>query len=723
VLAAVFLIAPAAHAGAEDAGVPDAGVADAGPEEPIAVWGAVVSISGGASSINVSPLLEWLEDPAGDLSVEEIAAAGEGRSALTFERRSEDVPHFGYTESTYWARGTLVNAGDVRRSLILELAYPLIDHFDIHVRRQGGEWEERRGGDALPFGERELAHRNVAFALELEPDEAIQVVLRFQSGSSMQLPLVLWAPAAYTDDKLGEQIGYGFLFGILLVMVLYHLFLFIPTRQRSYLYYCLYIADGAVVLGGLSGHSFQYLWPDLPQIEQRVIPLLILSWIVTSSVSTRSFLRTWETARRCDRALLAVIAAAVPAAAFALFGSVGLATTIATGLCCVTAGVTTVTGFAAWASGFRAARFFVLAWLVFAVGVLTYAFKSLGLVPSTALTQQAMNLGTAVETVLISLALGDYIHALRRDQERARRVEALEVSERGAKLSEIRVLAGSLSEVSQVMSGVMERLGRSSHDVAAALAEANSTVAEIERSAASVADTAARIAGETRTRSADFGRGRSAMDSTASAIARARGESERIAAMSNALFTHVEEIDDVVGLVRSVSEQSKVLAVNASIEAANAGQIGKGFGVIAGEVNNLAQQSTEATAHVTGLLVSIRRSLAEIVEAARHGAEQTQEGAAAIENVQAVVEEIGESVSASAAQANQIAASIAEQTSGLTNILAAMERIGRTAAENLEATAGTERAAKDVERTVERLRGIVRSWGGTDDALQSPPKR
>jgi methyl-accepting chemotaxis protein len=711
VLALLGAPAPAA-AGAEDAGVADGGAEPAlGPES--AQWPRI-DLTEGAAAINLSVRVEWAEDESRDATIDDAAGGKDGASILAFHRVAAEIPHFGFTDSAFWARGVLANRSAARRSMMLELDYPLIDRVVLYARRAGGRWEERVGGDALPFDAREFKDRNVAFELDLAAGEAVEVAMRFESTSSMQLPLQLWRMSAYVDRKLSEQIGYGGLFGLLIVMVLYNLFLFFPTRDRSYLFYCAYIANGVVVLGGLSGHSFQYLWPGLPMIEQRIVPVLIASWILTSTLFTRSFLRTRERSAGLDAILKALIAAAIGISFAALVLPVGAMTTVATGTCTITAVVTLAAGVIVWRGGFRAARFFVIAWALFAIGVLTYAFKSLGLLPSNALTQQAMNAGTAFEAVLISMALGDYINELRAQQENTRELATRQQGERTAKMGEIRELATFLSQVARAMSDVMERLGRSSRDVASALAEANTTIVEIEKSATSVASNAARIAGDSKRLSSDFERGSEAMDSTSDAIQRVRAESTRIAEMSKTLFAHVEEVGDVVGLVRSVSAQSKVLAVNASIEAANAGQLGKGFGVIAVEVSHLAQQSTEATAHVAQLLGSIRSSLGKIVEAARHGAEQTQSGSAAIGSARGVVREVGSSMSASAAQANQIAVSIAEQTSGITHILAAMERIGKTAAENLEATSGMARAAADVERTVEQLRDLVKSWSNAD---------
>jgi methyl-accepting chemotaxis protein len=709
VLSAIACFAPRVFADERDGGVSDGGAGEAGAPLPGGLE--AIDVAAGFASASLSAAAEWAEEPARRLTIADVASPSAG--GLAFRPVRDGVPHFGYTKSAIWARAAIRNSGATGETVALEVEYALIDRIELFLSRDGGRsWERRLGGDALPFAEREADDRNVMFSVRVLAGETLRVYMRFESTSSLQLPLTLSSTTAYAAAKGGEQLWYGMLYGLLVAMVLYHLFLYFPTRNASYLYYCAYIAFGLIVLSGLIGHGYQFLWPWSPWFEGVAIPFSIAVWISLSCLFTRHFLRTWEASRIIDRFLLTLIAVPVATAALSLVGDVRVFTRVNIALCLVAAVGTTVIGFARWRGGFRAARFFFLAWFLFGVGVVLYAVKSLGLLPSNAVTQQGIYVGTAIEAILISMALGDYINMLRAEQERSQAIADRRERERAAKMTEIRDLAGFLSEVARSMSDVMARLGRSSRDLAAALAESNTTIAEIEQSATSVAGTAERIAGESQRRFSDFESGRGAMVSTAEAMGRARTESERIADMSDALFKRIEEIDDVVGLVRSVSNQSKVLAVNASIEAANAGNLGKGFGVIAVEVRNLAQQSNEATAHVAELLASIRSSLGRIVEAARYGAEQTHAGSTAIDSARGVVGALGDGLSESAAQANQIAVSIAEQTGGIGNILAAMARIGRTAEENLEATSGMARATGDVERTVEQLRGLVKSWSG-----------
>jgi two-component system, sensor histidine kinase LadS len=705
-LAAFASASPALASSAPDGGVEDAGAPAPAPLPPGLE---VVDVASGFFEASLSAAAQWAQDPSRELGIEQVASPSAG--GLEFRRTGEEFPHFEYTRSAVWARAGIANDGKGAQAVVLEVAYPLIDRIDLFLSRDGGRtWEHRQGGDEKPFDDREADVRNVTFSLRAEPGEQILAVLRFESTSSVQLPLKLWSATAFAAHEGRDQVWYGLLYGVLIAMVLYHLFLFFPTRNRSYLYYCAYMAFGLFVLASLIGHGYQYVWPDSPWFEGVAVPFAVAAWIALACIFTRHFLRTWEASRLADRLLVAQIAVSALSAAMSLFGDVRFFTRLNIGLCIFAAASTTIIGFVRWRQGFRAARFFFIAWIVFSAGVILYALKSLGVVPSNEITQNGMNVGTAVEAILISMALGDYINTLRDEQDRVRGVAARQETTRASKMGEIRDLAAFLSEVAGAMSDVMERLGRSSRDVAAALAEANTTIEQIEKSATSVSGNAARIANESKRLSVDFNRGREAMDSTASAIDRVQSESGRIAEMTKALFSHVEAVDDVVGLVRSVSAQSKVLAVNASIEAANAGELGKGFGVIAVEVSHLAQQSTEATAHVNELLGLIRTSLGKIVEAAGLGAQQSQGGAAAIGSARRVVRELGEGMNASATGANQIATSIAEQTSGISHILAAMERIGGTAQENLDATKGMARAAADVRRTAEKLHELVKSW-------------
>ncbi|MBO5291998.1 MAG: methyl-accepting chemotaxis protein [Lachnospiraceae bacterium] len=90
---------------------------------------------------------------------------------------------------------------------------------------------------------------------------------------------------------------------------------------------------------------------------------------------------------------------------------------------------------------------------------------------------------------------------------------------------------------------------------------------------------------------------------------------EEITTSINNVDSSSKEIEDIIGLINSISDQTNLLALNASIEAARAGEAGKGFAVVADEIRNLAEQSQKATADIRSIIQTMQEKIGETVEA------------------------------------------------------------------------------------------------------------
>jgi hypothetical protein len=120
---------------------------------------------------------------------------------------------------------------------LLELAYPPLDHLDLYVPDAGGEYQlVRQTGDALPFATREIRQNNYLFGLNFAPEQAQTVYLRLQSQGSVQAPVTLWSSTAYLEEQPVRLYVLGLIYGVLLGMLVYNLFIFLSVRDTSYLY-------------------------------------------------------------------------------------------------------------------------------------------------------------------------------------------------------------------------------------------------------------------------------------------------------------------------------------------------------------------------------------------------------------------------------------------------------------------------------------------------------
>jgi methyl-accepting chemotaxis protein len=178
---------------------------------------------------------------------------------------------------------------------------------------------------------------------------------------------------------------------------------------------------------------------------------------------------------------------------------------------------------------------------------------------------------------------------------------------------------------------------------------------------------------------------------------------ESIAESIVRLSEQSQNIAEIMLSVNDLAEQSNLLAVNASIEAAKAGEQGKGFAVVAQEVRNLADQSKQATVQVRSILNDIQKATNAAVMVTEQGSKAVDAGVKQSVLAGESVQKLGESIAEAAQAATQIAASSQQQMVGMDQVVQAMENIKVASGQNVASTRQTESAAKNIEELGRKL--------------------
>ncbi len=184
---------------------------------------------------------------------------------------------------------------------------------------------------------------------------------------------------------------------------------------------------------------------------------------------------------------------------------------------------------------------------------------------------------------------------------------------------------------------------------------------------------------------------------------RVAGIAENILALSE----QTQQIGEIIATVNDIASQSNLLALNASVEAARAGDHGKGFAVVAVEVRNLAEQSKQATTQVKAILNEIQRATNAAVMATEEGTKGVDEGVQLTNQSGETIQQLASSVAQSANAAQQIVASAQQQTTGMEQIAMAMGNINQSTVQNLASTRQAEKAARDLSALAQQMEGLV----------------
>ncbi|TGK33819.1 PAS domain-containing protein [Leptospira gomenensis] len=357
--------------------------------------------------IDLQPYLTYYEDKNGRTSFPEIQK--------TF-RSGKSIPLFnnslGYSDSVFWIRLPVANPEKATRNWVLQYDYSLIDSIQLYSVRNGS-LPLVISGDELPFSSRLTEHRNFPFQLSEPPLSKNDYYLRIQSKSSVVIPLLAFSRTEFLEFSAKEYTALGIYYGTMAVMFVYNLFLLITTRDKSYLYYSIFIFFDILFETTLNGLSFQFFWPDYPAWGNVSLPFFMFCAFLAACLFGKSFLESEKTTPITDKFYY-------PVMGLSLIGCVGSLTFFSYTFSVVSSIVVLLLVLllllinslqCVW-KGHRPAKFFLTAWSVLILGSFLYAMKAFGIFPDNFFTQWGLQIGSAIEVALLSFGLADRIKQL-----------------------------------------------------------------------------------------------------------------------------------------------------------------------------------------------------------------------------------------------------------------------------------------------------------------------
>ncbi|TQV69929.1 response regulator [Exilibacterium tricleocarpae] len=360
--------------------------------------------------------IEYLEDKAGDLSFSEVGP-GTGMPFVKVETPAAD---FGISKSAYWFRLSVTNTDPHQTQWWLEVGNTVLDWIEVYIIRSDKIDKHTLIRNGVAVSSKAIRVPSPVMRFDLHPGEATQIYLRLGSKGAVSAPIFISRPEFFVVNESQRRLWIGLCYGFVAALLLYNLILFLSTRDINYLYYCFCIGSYIVLQAAMDGLLYVHFWPNDGEPSYPKTHLIVAVSLISMLQFSRHFLYGSEVFPKLSKFMLvyAVLTMAVFGSSWVVAELHPIAFHIMSATVLGAFFIVILGAALALRHGVVEAKYFLLAWTCLLIGTISFQLMLYAKLPANFFTVRSVQLGSALEALLLSFALAHRMRTLMQENNR-----------------------------------------------------------------------------------------------------------------------------------------------------------------------------------------------------------------------------------------------------------------------------------------------------------------
>ena len=359
----------------------------------------------------IGKFIKYYVDSTGNQDIRSI------KKKAAFIDFKTNIPDMGVQDYPVWLKIEVVNNSS-EPVLMLQFEQSFFEQIDFYYPVKNG-YKVNTAGERYAFGSRMMNFHKYIYELKIPNGASNTYYVRLQSSQKLLLPISVSTKENTINNISYNNLLFGIFFGIIIVMFFYNLFIYFTVNDPIYLYYVVYILVVGLTQATIEGYTFQYLWPNNTFLATRAFFFLTAFVNISGLEFVRKFLHIRNTLPFQNRIFFffyAVYIAAITLTAVGFFDEAYIILQVFAGI--VSLYILAISIYMA-KTGYRPAKFFLVAWLPLITGIIIYVLREFAILPYNNLTNYSITIGTTLEVILLSFALADKINVLKEEKEKS----------------------------------------------------------------------------------------------------------------------------------------------------------------------------------------------------------------------------------------------------------------------------------------------------------------